>query len=503
MPSYYEKIAGMFSEESVIPRKVPKYTTGQIVKDAFKTWKGWRKEQWPFREMSEEELMESAAGFVGGGGTIKRAKLAGPRIREVMAKEFRSRGAKRDWMLEPEITHEGKVKSLLDYVTRGPWFHGRRTYPKAGETFGRSRISGTNLGEPTGLSLTGTESIAAKFAKEIPVRRKAAMKLHDKLSKLLERRSERFDVSKTGQKAWDEYAQGITASKRASNYGELQRLQGISTRKLSDIRKKAHALMPETKRIEAIERSLDKLGLNEDIFARVVPRFGAAPTDVILPAWKGPGTEYAQEILKDAYSDAARVIIRRKYKPGQLQAYLETDAPQVNPGRSLADVTLRNTLDTERTAMNEMIVENLQKKGYKGLLYSPRRFDEFELKMMNPQDVMMLDLRKAGEDPGMARLLNEFGPHKITGKGRQTKRLDAWRELTGESPHSLRDIYNDIDLLKLHDEVMEGMPKAPFKSSATRAKESFTSDLNATMDAITVAKKNKAFLEKYGGRFLK
>ena len=499
MPSYYEKIAGMFSEEPTMTEPLGYQNLGEVGKDAWTAYKNFRERK--TREgkeaislMGRTDLTKEEQGKVdnflldsmdfGGAGVVKRAKLAGPRIREVMAREFRSRGAQFKAAPHRATTLRGEsatkadayldVRELLDYVTRGPWFHGRRTYPKAGETFGRSRIGHTNLGEPTGISLTGTESIAAKFAKEIPVRRKAAEKLQHKMRKLADARLQRFLESKVGQRANKEYNQGMAAADRATTFAEKQRLDNITAEKYYLFQDRMFNTMPETKKITGMARSLDKLGVNEDIFARVVPRFGKPPADVILPAWKGPGTEYAQEILKDAYSDAARVVLRRTMKPGELKA--RTGALKVNPGQSGEQIVLRNTLDQERNAMNEMIVENLQKKGYKGLLYSPGRFGEHELKMFNPQDVMMLDLRRPGHtDPGMSRLMDvhpfqkEFGSG-MEPKGRQALRLDKWNAMTEDlSGHSLRDIYEDIDLLKLHDEVMGDvkMPKAGYNPDIT------------------------------------
>ena len=508
MPTFEEKIEGLFARETT-ERTPPGYAgIGEMAVDAWKGYMGYRERKdqeagealalmGKGMDMTAEEqdkvntfLLDSMD--FGGAGVVKRAKLAGPRIREVMAREFRSRGAQFKAAPHRATTLRGEsatkadayldVRELLDYVTRGPWFHGRRTYPKAGETFGRSRIGHTNLGEPTGVSLTGAESIAAKFSKEIPVRRRAAEKLQHKLRKLSDARLQRFLESKVGQRANKEYNQGMAAADRASTFAEKQRLDNITAEKYYLFQDRMFNTMPETKKITAMARSLDKIGLNEDIFARVVPRFGKAPADVILPAWKGPGTEYAQEILKDVYSDAARVVLRRSH--GELG--FQPSDPRAHKRGGIYALLERNNRE-----MNEMIVEGLQKRGYKGLLYSPERFGEHELKMFNPQDVMMLDLRKAGADPGVSRLLREPYPHAWEGKtasmpGRQTKRLDAWNELTRNQPHSLRDIYEDIDLLKLHDEVMRdvGMPKAGSKT------------LSAWEDAVAVGKKNKAVLEK-------
>ena len=536
MPSYYEKIAAMFSEDPMVAKKAQGYeSTTEVykaiaqyiqenpkkaargtakffgdfiadlipgpgdVKSAYEAYTG-KSPFYPEREKftSAERALAGIAAIPIVPGVIKRAKLAGPRIREVMAREFRSRGPKfeagtgipvqermkiagerikqfeagllkeselHNFFGEGGIPEQNQVKALLDYVTRGPWFHGRRTYPKAGETFGRSRIGHTNLGEPTGVSLTGAESIAAKFSKEIPVRRRAAEKLQHKLRKLSDARLQRFLESKVGQRANKEYNQGMAAADRASTFAEKQRLDNITAEKYYLFQDRMFNTMPETKKITAMARSLDKIGLNEDIFARVVPRFGKAPADVILPAWKGPGTEYAQEILKDVYSDAARVVLRRSH--GELG--FQPSDPRAHKRGGIYALLERNNRE-----MNEMIVEGLQKRGYKGLLYSPERFGEHELKMFNPQDVMMLDLRKAGADPGVSRLLREPYPHAWEGKtasmpGRQTKRLDAWNELTRNQPHSLRDIYEDIDLLKLHDEVMGDvkMPKAGYNPDIT------------------------------------
>ena len=345
-------------------------------------------------------------------GMVRKSGSKGPAIRKMMADEWKRRGKPVKYDLTDEIlapnyigrmrkgerpVSEANVKELIDSTVRGLWFHGRRTYPKAGETFAQSRFKTGNLGEPLGMSLSADPrvTIAKGFAKERP----------------------RVDKA-------------INALVKARNV-ELKKIQAkFPELSFNDI--------PDSPIIKTLNRKLDQLSDMARAPARVFPRFNAPPSEVILPAWKGVGTEYAQEILKGAY-----------VKGLKLQPKLWQEA---GPSRILRE-DWRSLID--HTALNESIREELVHQGYKGLLYSPARYGEYELRMLDPKDVLMLDIRKPS-DPALERLYQSSQtistPPKGVAKfppGRQKKRLESWKKETLGSPSSLGDIYADIDLRAL------------------------------------------------------
>jgi len=445
--------ASYASESSMKESKAPPVWRGlavpaELAKVYFKEMIGFLKRNMYTEEKNPAEMtglaMMGLVGSVPGGpamgdvaslGMVKRARGAGPAIRELMKKEMKSRG-------EPLGSVEGDVASLVDFVARGPWFHGRKTYPKPGESFAGARIGSGNLGEPRGLSLTADV-------------------------RLLER-----------------------------NFAQTPEKQHRVKDKLLDAHAKLYAKSDEFKTdkdwriISKLESKLDELASGKP-FSRVFPRFEGTPSEKILPAWKGPGTEAAQGVLKESYTEAlkrqpelflprlgdvergiaglsktdqklAKIHLDEMItSPGYIDSVPDTPgglaAKQLYQQMKNAEVSTGLRLDWRRavnqTKLNQDISEILQEKGYKALLYSTARggYREFELRVLNPKDVTMLDIRKH-KDPGIERLTKgEAVTHRTKPEflGRQTRRIQTWEKATEQYPASLRDIYQDIDLEKI------------------------------------------------------
>ena len=219
---------------------------------------------------------------------------------------------------------------------------------------------------------------------------------------------------------------------------------------------KANEAYSEAKKLEAqINEAMKDIP-----FARVFPKFGGPPSEKILPAWKAPETEWAQDVLKDAYIEAAAKVIKSK-KGGvsnvikDYDKYID-DASAFFGGEDLShrkgniEKSIRQFLDNNSNEFNKELSQVLQKKGYKALLYSPGRYNEYELRMLNPDDVIMLDMRTQG-DKALGRMAETErhtypkGELVIKPPGTQKKRLGKWREQTYGAPSSLGDIYKDID----------------------------------------------------------
>uniref|UniRef100_A0A6M3L0K2 Uncharacterized protein n=1 Tax=viral metagenome TaxID=1070528 RepID=A0A6M3L0K2_9ZZZZ len=285
---------------------------------------------------------------------------------------------------------EQEVSKLVDFVARGPWFHGRKTYPKPGESFAGARIGSGNLGEPRGLSLTADVGLLERNFAQTPEKH---YRVKDKLLDAHAKLYAKLDEFKT-DKDW--------------------------------------------RIISKLESKLNELASGKP-FSRVLPRFEGAPSEKILPAWKGPGTEAAQGVLKESYVEA----LKRQPKLFEPDPYPGGPAKLWDHWRH----------DLDQTKLNQDISEILQEKGYKALLYSTARggYREFELRVLNPKDVTMLDIRKH-KDPGIKRLTKgEAVTHRTKPEflGRQTRRIQTWEKATEQYPASLRDIYKDIDLEKI------------------------------------------------------
>lgn len=345
--------------------------------------------------------------IIGGMGVIKGVSpLRGRAIRKQMSAENVARG-------KPS-------GSLVGDVSRGLWLHGRGAYPKTGETFADSRVRVGNLGEPYGLSLTADKELLARsFAKhQMPKGKKILMEK---------------ETFKEYKNQWDIF---MSAKGFNKDYAEAEL---------------KHILMASDNPPNVINPKVIGIGnplSRAPSFARVFPQFGGIPEEKILPAWVAPETEWSQKIIKDAYIESLPKEIKTN-----LHSWLRrTDTiasfdPAVFIKHSLGEMT--DLLMTEN--FNKRISQNLLKKGYKALMYSPERYNEYEMRMFDPADVLMLDMRKQ-EDPALGKMYEETltgytfpDRFAIRKKGTQAKKLSKWKQ--GAAPRegaSLRNIYEKI-----------------------------------------------------------
>lgn len=325
--------------------------------------------------MSKEEKLANVVGLfadpqVLGLGMIAGAK--GPVLRAAMRAETVARGK----------APAGGIGKLIHDVVSGSWWHGRKSYPKRGESFAEVRGRTGNLGEPMGISLSKVPGVAMKFAGELP-------------------------YEEVEEKLW---AKVLDAYKR--KFGTIPN----RPMKLDEIK----AAVPEA--YKKYEDITGRLGLRP--ISRAFPLVGGPPAERIIPGWIGPGTEEAQEVLKELYSKA---VVKSPTSILPLERTVSSYAESVG-----------------RDRLNRLVTEGLQEKGYKGILYSPARYGEHELRMFDPKDVLSL-----GKviDPASATYALEHLP------GRE-KVLKNWVEaLEQGASGSLRDVYSQIGLKRLLQEA--------------------------------------------------
>jgi len=345
-----------------------------------------KKLPWP-TEATPEQVFSLLQPF---GGVIKAPRAKARALRQLVREELKRR--RLDRPIE-EPFPEGYVKRLIRDVAARPWFHGRRSYPKRGETFAFawSRRGLGNLGEPAGISLGQPFRKSAVSFVTVPKKR-------TKVIRELEKKANALRVSRMFLLGKEQFSE-------------------------------ADKLLREALRIEEAVRRLARA---EAPVARVLPLLGEPAEEVILPGWVGEGTRKAQALLKEAYINALR------------------ETPEAFTPTGKLSESWRNAINLKE--FNEKITEYLKRKGYKGILYSPHRYGEFELKIFDPSDVVLLDLRRPRKDVGLHRLLGtsplNFSPD-VFPKTRYARFLNDWfRELQGH-PHSLRDIYMTMDLSKV------------------------------------------------------
>jgi hypothetical protein len=434
-----------------------------------------------------------------------------------MKQEFKARGpvAKTTTDLA-----NAPLDELTDHILRGEWYHGRKTYPKPGETFGQSKVGPSHLGEPYGLSLTANPDVLkGHFAKTPAHLEEGYYKLTQKGLDLEEKALAAVENNPALREVRMKAKRDLIEIKAKEKMGFLSKeeaaLKEINLKKeIFDLENKPIQNTKEMQQFEKIAKKAEELGLYEKEigffgiklnpektqFARALPKFEGRPSDKVLPAWLSEETKWAQDILKETYIETLRKqpeLFRSKRfyakAPSEealipisenMANWLDTlntsskerfealkaltndprmselkiifdlydkGARSVKPSEPTLKVNWRNEVD--KTKFNKDMAELLQEKGYKGLLYSPARYNEYELRMLNPEDVMRMDIRRM-DDPAIERLHRKSGSYfdyksKDPSAGKQTKRLEAWEARTIDAPASLRDIYNTMDLTDL------------------------------------------------------
>jgi len=330
-----------------------------------------------------------------GVGQIKQVPKVAKALRKILQAEMKARGR----------FPKRKVSSK---ILRGTFYHGRRTYPKVEEfpkepaRFIDPRMGSGNIGEPSGLSITYNPTVAVKFGKTKP------KWYHDTFKQICELSSEISSI----QVKLKEYASVLSDAEKTAL-----------------LNKKA-ALIGKKKRL------FDKVNTEGSIeFARVAPLFGASPEKVILRAWE---PEAGKEI-KRAYTRAVKRMIK-EYPP------LGRKTPK--NWKEFEDYLLGNygtftdSSEGVRT-FNNLVRDELKARGWKGILYSPHRYKEYELRMFDPKDVLMLE-RRTMKESGIKRMWRA-GPRE----GRSYDVAAEFLRKTEFAPVSLRDWYSQINMEKL------------------------------------------------------
>lgn len=304
--------------------------------------------------------------------------------------------------LEPSTEH---IKSLIDKVVRGSWFHGRQTYPKAGARFDPERIKQWKLGEPFGLSLTAKPSVLqGSFAKPPKWNYKVRTRFMDEVLPRLDYRVDKAWNKIKNNPLWNEWNK-LNDPQLSNFYDKHPEFAGELG--------KAYALQSKIEQLENLPALEKKI-------ARVLPLLGGPPSEKVLPVWTSPETKWAREIMQETYREALKKQPRVWEGGSPTTGYLRP---------SWRD---RYFLDVFQHEKDQ--AKALRDLGYEALLYSPGRYNEYELRVLDPTKALRLDMRKLSE-PGVKRL-----------EQAQQPRLREWEKLTREAKPNLRHIYRDMEL---------------------------------------------------------
>jgi len=343
--------------------------------------------------------------------------LAKNEIKQKISNAFRAKTYK-----NIDKINELKQQQIFSDVIRGPWYHGRGTQPKhelylpegeiAIRDYGESRFKTGNVGEPWGQSLTMNPRLfrGGTFAKHGEEEYKALQAKQRDLG------SRKYLAQKALENLEDKVA------------GDLVEVveYGIEKTKLEQ-------------KIFDLESQLNKVTeeINDPEFMRVFPKFGGVPEEKVLPLYLPKG----EKVVQKAYVESVKDLLR-KHKPEEESIRTRSD---------FEHFLGKNRL---RLEFNQMISNKLQDQGYSFLLHSPHRYDEYEMRALNPRRVIPLDKRRKA-DPTIARMIGEEGAvadaqaklDQINRVGYQgtVKKAVQWKNLTDDKPR-MRQSFQKLNM---------------------------------------------------------
>lgn len=313
------------------------------------------------------------------------AKPAARFLRKIMQSEFKARGPH---PVAGRPAEEMTADEIYSKILRGPWFRGQEETPKivgmsdiatpriahrgqrwTGRTDLRTEEPGIgNVGEPRGISLSYDPAVSRHFAKE---------NLQEYPGRALANKASHLDY-KAGKIA-DKVDAALAKIPGETEVPESVVAQTFKAKKYYDI---AAKLRDKARELPASIGDRKKIN-------RMLPMFEGAPEQNVLIATK---PEHGK-ILNDAYTKAANRMLelypklrKEVIKGRKFYEALEKATPQFT--KDFDDIhPVRQ--------FNELLTEELQSQGYKGLLHSPHRYSEYELRMFDPKDVIHLDKRRA------------------------------------------------------------------------------------------------------------
>lgn len=135
----------------------------------------------------------------------------------------------------------------------------------------------------------------------------------------------------------------------------------------------------------------------DDYIHRVLPQYGGPPTERTVNLMTPEG----RTALNDAYDVVLNSQMREHSVIPELANSLGEGAKYGQElksfgGNSVLDFF--NNVNYHRIGpFNQQLSNQLQSSGYRGILYNPRRWDEYEMLMLDPKYVLPLDYRRVGD----------------------------------------------------------------------------------------------------------
>jgi hypothetical protein len=451
---------------------------------------------------------------------IRKGKPGAQELRKVMAQEQAARG-------------QGNAEDFFGSILRGTPYHAGRyeRFPQVGEMFNPAQFKSGNLGEPIGISLTYNPTTLygekGSFVKkpmkwdrardklndvfetrELPV--ETAKKVYSKYTNLRDKSASEFPFARVFPcfhgRPEDVIIKGWKGSgdeqllKDAYTYA-LQQMPEVwrvrrgynpnhitdsfpewPTNRLTEMTDIANELVSDNNLLHAISNVLNSHEKGLAPFRFDIETIAKSNLPVSYQvALKAPEGSVGREAKRDRLK-----LLTQKVLDDFAMDRVPSNTPTIPDFHHLRSQL--QDRDSARRVFNTHLTQYLQSKGKRGILYLPQRYDEYEIRMFEPRDVLMLDLRKV-KSPEIARTTGDPGYRgtykhgdKPTKMARRHDVLDSWEQERSRaglgvdhSSTSLGAIYKDIDLpsLKLQ----------PPELSHTQAQEVKTAALAHMMQA--------------------
>jgi hypothetical protein len=334
---------------------------------------------------------------------ILQPKSTAKHLRKLMQEEAKARGR----------TPEGP--SAVAKILRGTFFHGRRTHPVLQDRLEALQTKLHDIRRQT-ADIRATKAQRQALREQEP---------SSTTKQLILERSARIGAAKTALKGLtQEYRQlratpgdfvGTTYEgirEKARNFGEPK---GISLSADPDV---AHGFGTSVRRVR--------------------PLYGDVPEKAIIDQTSEMGRQVLQDTYRDTIKDYLKELPEGDFE--ELMSRPVYDKLKVLIGRNYG------TSDE----FNIRLTERLREQGYKGLLYSPRRgdYDEYELKMFDPENVLQLDKRGPYQFTS-AKDIKSKVMDTVTFNEKKGPDLRQWRQETEPGTlglGSLREIYQEVNI---------------------------------------------------------
>ncbi len=346
------------------------------------------------RMMSEEMRSRGPVGRISGQERVPISAYD-PQMSEILSPDARI-GLPEGWY-NAETVVQGTKPDPIDQILRGSWYHGMSG--KAREKMG--------YGLPTYEAMQLPEWSTASTARQL------------ELVKEMESRLPLKDASEIG------FPLSLHDSASISN--KLGEPAGVSI-----------SMLPT----KAKDFSAD------EYIHRVLPQYGGPPTQRVVNLMSPEG----RTALNDAYDVVANKYLNQPF-PGyeystpikEIAGLLE--GPYIStPGyteKALEGLHNRLGGAVGTGPFNQQLSNQLQSQGYRGLLYNPQRWNEYEMLMLDPKYVLPLDYRRAQEYADAVNI-PKYETLKYPGSTPGTsKGLSQIEDLMSQNKSRLGDIYSE------------------------------------------------------------